>query len=237
MDAEPDSSTLQWMSDGIWTASGDVVTAVAGFHYPTRMMVIRLENDRLWVWSPVALDEALKREIDALGDVAHIVAPNSLHHLALADWQSAFPNARLLGAPGMANQHPDLDFYAELTDAPDPAWAGEIDQVVVRGNRITTEVVFFHRASGTVIFTDLIQHLPDDWYSGWRRWVARWDRMTGPEPAVPGKFRLAFRDRKLARAAIDRILAWPVTTVLFAHGEPVRDNAHAFLKRAFAWLR
>jgi hypothetical protein len=44
-------------------------------------------------------------------------------------------------------------------------------------------------------------------------------------------------DRKLARAAIDRILAWPVTTVLFAHGEPVRDNAHAFLKQAFAWLR
>lgn len=237
MDAEPDSSTLQWMSDGIWTASGDVVTAVAGFHYPTRMMVIRLEDDRLWVWSPVALDEALKREIDALGEVAHIVAPNSLHHLGLADWQFAYPAAQLHGAPGMAAQLSDLKFDGELTDSADPAWAGEIDQVVVRGNRITTEVVFFHRASGTVIFTDLIQHLPDDWYSGWRRWVARWDRMTGPEPAVPGKFRLAFRDRKLARAAIDRILAWPVTTVLFAHGEPVRDNAHAFLKRAFAWLR
>ncbi|RKQ95592.1 DUF4336 domain-containing protein [Maricaulis maris] len=237
MAATTDNSTLRCLSDGIWTASGDVVTAAAGFHYPTRMVVIRLDDDRLWVWSPVALNEARKREIDALGLVAHIVAPNSLHHLALSDWQSAYPAARLHGAPGMAAQLPDLKFDTELTDTADPAWAGQIDQVVVPGNRITTEVVFYHRSSGTVIFTDLIQHLPDDWYSGWRSWVARWDRMTGPEPAVPGKFRLAFRDRKRARAAIDRIFAWPARTVLFAHGEPVRDDAQAFLTRAFAWLR
>ncbi|WP_291844655.1 DUF4336 domain-containing protein [Maricaulis sp.] len=237
MDTRPDSSALQRLSDGIWTASGDVVTGVAGFHYPTRMVVIRLDDDSLWVWSPVALNEACKREIDALGRVAHIVAPNSLHHLALADWQSAYPAACLHGAPGMAARLPDLEFDRVLTDTADPAWAGQIDQLVVPGNRITTEVVFFHRASGTVIFTDLIQHLPDNWYSGWRRWVARWDRMTGEEPAVPGKFRLAFRDRRAARVVIDRVLAWPARTVLFAHGAPVRDDAHAFLKRAFAWLR
>lgn len=237
MPTQTDSSTLQWMSDGLWTASGDVVTAVAGFHYPTRMIVVRLDDDRLWVWSPVALTEALKREVDALGLVAHIVAPNSLHHLSLPDWQSAFPTARLHGAPGMAAFLPGLEFDTELTDTADPAWAGQIDQVVVRGNAITTEIVFFHRVSGTVIFTDLIQHLPDDWFSGWRRWVARWDRMTGPEPAVPRKFRLAFRDRKQARAAIDPIRAWPARTVLFAHGEPVVEEAQAFLTRAFAWLR
>lgn len=228
---------LRRLSDGIWTASGPVVTAVAGFHYPTRMVVIRLADDRLWVWSPVALDEALKREIDALGMIAHIVAPNSLHDLSLSDWQSAFPAARLHVAPGLAARRPDLTIHAELGDEADVAWDDQIDQVLVRGNAITTEVVFFHRASGIAIFTDLIQHLPDNWYSGWRRWVARWDFMTGAEPAVPRKFRLAFRDRRAARHAIDRILAWPVQTVLFAHGEPVVDDARAFLARVFAWLR
>ncbi|MFY0638795.1 DUF4336 domain-containing protein [Maricaulis maris] len=237
MPTQTDSSTLQSMSDGIWTASGDVITAAAGFHYPTRMIVKRLDDDRLWVWSPVALNEALKRELDALGRVAHIVAPNSLHHLSFSDWQCAFPTARLHGAPGMAALLPDLEFDSELTDTADPAWAGQIDQVVVRCNAITTEVVFFHRTSAAVIFTDLIQHLPDTWYSGWRRWVARWDRMIGPEPAVPRKFRLAFRDRKQARTAIDCIRAWPAKTVLFAHGEPVEEDAQAFLTRAFAWLR
>ena len=108
MDNRPDNPMLRRLSDGIWTASGPVVTAVAGFHYPTRMVVIRLRDDRLWVWSPVSLDEALKREIDALGLVAHIVAPNSLHDLSLSDWQSAFPAARLHVAPGLAARRPDL---------------------------------------------------------------------------------------------------------------------------------
>ncbi len=30
----------------------------------------------------------------------------------------------------------------------------------MRGNVITTEVVFFHVRSGTVLFTDLLQQLP-----------------------------------------------------------------------------
>jgi hypothetical protein len=36
----------------------------------------------------------------------------------------------------------------------------EIDHAVMWGNRITTEVVFFHRQSGTAIFADLIQQFP-----------------------------------------------------------------------------
>lgn len=230
------NSVLQPISDRVWSAAGGAVTAAAGFDYPTRMVIIRLDDDRLWVWSPVALSERLKREVDALGRVAHIVAPNSLHHMSLDDWRSAWPGALLHGAPGLAGKRPDLVFNSELTDTPDPAWAGSIDQVVVRGNVITTEVVFFHRDSGVVIFTDLIQHLPADWYAGWRRWVARWDLMTGPEPAVPRKFRFAFSNKRLARNAVDRICSWPVKTVLFAHGEPVEHDASDFLHRAFDWL-
>ena len=40
------------------------------------------------------------------------------------------------------------------------------------GNAITTEVVFFHARSGTVLFTDLVQQLPAHWFSGWRALVA-----------------------------------------------------------------
>jgi hypothetical protein len=60
--------------------------------------------------------------------------------------------------------------------------------------------------------------------------------MTGPDPMVPRKFRLAFRDRAAARAALARIRAWPVERVLMAHGTPVTRDAGPFLDRAFAWL-
>ncbi len=226
---------LEAFGDDIWIAAGPHVTS-AGFHYPTRMAVIRLADGGLFVWSPVALNDALREEVGALGEVRCIVAPNSLHHLALPQWRAAFPHTALYAAPGLRARRRDIAFDADLSDAPPALWAGQIDQVLVRGNVITTEVVFFHRQSGVVLFTDLIQHFPDDWFNGWRALIARWDRMTGLEPQVPLKFRLAFADRKAAREGLRTILAWPARQVIMAHGAPVRAEARPFLQRAFAWL-
>jgi hypothetical protein len=220
----------------IWTADGSE-TAVAGFRYPTRMTIIRLLDRSLFVWSAVALSEPLKAEIDSLGEVRHLVAPNSLHHLFLAEWRAAYPRAKLYAAPDLRARRPDLAFDADLGDAPPAAWAREIDQVVVRGNAITAEVVFFHRASRTALFTDLIQHFPRGWFTGWRALVARLDLMTAEAPQVPRKFRAAFTDRKAARAALGRILEWPAEKVLMAHGPPIERDGQAFIARTFRWLR
>ena len=139
--------------------------------------------------------------------------------------------------PGLRKRRKDIAFDKDIADAAPPEWAGQIDQVAVKGNRITTEIVFFHAKSGTVLFTDLIQHFPDGWFKGWRALVAKLDGMTGPEPRVPQKFRVAFADRKAAGASVDRILAWPAQKVLMAHADPVRANGRAFIERTFAWLR
>jgi len=219
----------------IWIVEGPEV-AVAGFHYPTRMAVIRLADGGLFVWSPVRLSDDLRAAVDRLGRVAHIVAPNSLHHLFLAEWQRAYPGARLYAAPGLRKKRRDLAFDLELGDAPPADWAGEIDQVAMRGNLITTEIVFFHRASGTALFTDLLQQIAAERLSDWRAVVAKLDLMTGLKPSVPRKFRLAFVGRRKARAALERILGWPVDKVLMTHGTPVERDASAFLRRAFGWL-
>ncbi|HEY8337397.1 MAG TPA: hypothetical protein VIQ05_26670 [Tardiphaga sp.] len=107
---------------------------------------------------------------------------------------------------------------------------------MVQGNAITPEVVFFHHGSRTAIFTDLIQQFPANWFSGWRAALAKWDLMLGREPAVPRKFRIAFTDRRAARASVERILAWPAEKVLMAHGAPVTANGQAFLRRVFERL-
>ncbi|WCM25811.1 DUF4336 domain-containing protein [Sphingomonas sp. QA11] len=200
------------------------------------MAVIRLAGGDLFIWSPTALTEGLRAAVESLGTVSHLIAPNSLHHLFLADWKRAFPEARLHAPPGLWEKRRDLAFDHDLADGPMQNWAGEIDQVVMRGNVITTEVVFFHVPSGTVLFTDLLQQLSASRFSGWRALVARWDLMTGPEPAVPRKFRLAFTDRRAARAAIGHVLSWPAKRVLMAHGTPVSEDGRALIRRAFRWL-
>ncbi len=231
------AAPLKAFGPEIWIASGPTVVAAGGFHYPTRLAVIRLSDGALFIWSPVALSDELRAAVDALGEVRHLVAPNALHDSFLAEWRAAYPAARLHAAPGLRQRRKDLEFDGELEDVPAAAWAEEIDQVVVRGNLITTEVVFFHRKSGTAIFTDLIQHFSPTWFSGWRAVVARLDLMSGAEPQVPRKFRNAFVNRRLARAALRRILAWPTERVLMAHAAPIETDGQAFIARAFRWLR
>ncbi|WP_448954636.1 DUF4336 domain-containing protein [Labrys neptuniae] len=219
----------------IWIADGPT-TAVAGFHYPTRMAIIRLSDGRLFVWSPVALSPVLRAEVEALGEVGHLVAPNSLHHLFLGEWQHAFPQARTYAPPGLRKKRKDIRFDEDLGDTVVPAWEGDIDQVPMAGNLITVEIVFYHRRSETVLFTDLIQHFHADWFGGWRALVARLDLMVAPEPSVPRKFRAAFVNRGAARIAVKHILAWPVQNVLMAHGDPIVGDGRAFIGRAFSWL-
>jgi hypothetical protein len=60
--------------------------------------------------------------------------------------------------------------------------------------------------------------------------------MTEPKPTVPRKFRLAFRDRAKARAALARVQRWPVKHVVMAHGTLVSEDAQGFLREAFSWL-
>jgi hypothetical protein len=219
----------------IWIADGpDVV--IVGFHYPTRMAVIRLSDASLFIWSPIPLTDGLRTEVDALGQVRHIVAPNSLHHLFLPEWKRAYPGARVYAPPGLRRKRQDIVFDADLGAAPGPDWAGEIDQVLMQGNLITTEVVFFHVKSGTVLFADLLQQLPASSFSSWRALVAKLDLMVGPEPSVPRKFRVALTNHRAARDALERIFAWPAEKVLMAHGTPVENDARAFLRGAFRWL-
>lgn len=114
-----DLPALQTFATDLWLANGPEVV-VAGFRYPTRAAIVRLSGGRLLVWSPVALSSALRAAIDALGEVRYLVAPNSLHHLFLADWRSAYPAARLYAPPGLREKRRDLVFDADLGEDVDP---------------------------------------------------------------------------------------------------------------------
>lgn len=225
---------LHAFAPGIWTSEGPVVSFL-GFAYPTRMAIITLSDGGLFVWSPIALTPALKREVDALGPVRFLISPNRLHHLYLKEWKSAYPQAKLYASPGLRKKRKDLAFDAELGDAPEPEWAADIDQVAIRGSFIT-EMVFFHRASRTAIFTDLLQNFSPDWFKGWRGWIARLDGIVAPDPGAPREWRASFHNRHAARAALARILAWPIERVLIAHGDCATSDGAAFVRRGFAWL-
>jgi hypothetical protein len=235
MSRDEKGELMREFGPNIWIAEGPVVSFF-GFPYPTRMALVRLADGGLFVWSPIALSQELAAAVDALGPVRHVVSPNALHHLFLGEWKAAYPAARLWAPPGLRSKRKDLAFDAELGDAPEPQWAANIDQVHMSGSLFMTEVVFFHRASCSAIFADLIQNFPRDWFKGWRGVVARLDGLVAPNPGAPREWRASFLTRRAARAALARIFAWPIERVLIAHGDCAQSDGAAFVRRAFGWL-
>lgn len=219
----------------IWIAEGPVVSFY-GFPYPTRMVVIRLGDGSLFLWSPIALTPELKAEVEALGPVAHLVSPNKIHYLFLKVWKDAHPGARIYALDELKKRRPALPIDAVLEDTSDQAWANDIDQTIVRGSFAMSEAVFFHRKSRTAIFADLIENFSPDWFKGWRGVLARLDGIVSPHPGAPREWRLSFRNRKMARSALDRILSWQPEQVVMAHGIIVRNDGVGFIRRAFGWL-
>jgi len=99
-----------------------------------------------------------------------------------------------------------LRFEAELGHEPIVAWKTDIDQTVFRGSFAMEEVVFFHRASSTAIFGDLIQRFPRATTAGWKGALMRFDGLVGPHGSTPRELRLSFLSRKTARAARPKLL-------------------------------
>lgn len=233
---ERGAALLRPFGPDIWIADGPVTADAAGFRYPTRMSVMRLSGGDLVLWDPVQLSDALRREVEGLGNVRYLVAPNGLRHSSVGDWHRAYPVAQVHAPPGLREKRQDIRFAGDLGKVAVAGWSGELDVVVVRGNRLIGEAVGFHRPSGTAIFADLLQQVPSGWFTGWRGLVARLDLIVAGQPSVPRRYRLAFSDRRVARAALRRILAWRAGSVLMGCGEPVTERGDAFLRDAFSWL-
>ncbi|MFK7915602.1 MAG: DUF4336 domain-containing protein [Pseudomonadales bacterium] len=219
----------------LYVAEGPTVSFY-GFPYPTRMAVVRLADGSAWVWSPVALTSDIVDLMETFDSVGHIVSPNKIHHLFLEQWHERWPDARMYAPPGLAQRKPDLHFDAELGDAPDPAWAGEIDQAIFRGSVAMEEVVFFHRESRTAIVCDLIQRHPEATTSGWKGMLMRLDSLVGEHGSTPREWRASFLKRSKARAVRDEVLGWEPERLLIAHGECVQTGAMQIIGKALSWI-
>ena len=226
---------LEEIGPSLYVADGPVVSFY-GFPYPTRMAVVRLSDGSAWVWSPVALSDDLFNSVDAIGPVRHIVSPNKIHHLFLAEWGERWPEARVYAPPGLAQKRPDLRFDAELGDDPDPAWKADIDQVIFRGSLAMEEVAFFHHASRTAIICDLIQRHPEAAMTGWKGMLMRLDGLVGEHGSTPREWRASFLRRGKARAAREKVLGWKPEQLLIAHGECAQTGATSIIDKALGWM-
>lgn len=218
-------------ADGVWIAH--TPQKFFGWQLGTRMTVLRLADGSLLIHSPIELDETLKSEIEALGPVGHIVAPNVFHHLYAGDAARAFPDAKLHGARGLRKKRPDLRLDAVLGEQPEPSWQGSLETLEIRGT-LLEETVFLHQPSRTLVSADLVENFngADDWWTRLYLKVGGIDGKTG----LSRMLRLAYRNRKQARHDIDALLGWDFDRLVLAHGAPIESEAGEALRETYRWL-
>lgn len=199
-----------------------------------QIVVVRLATGDLWIHSPVPVTADLRRDLAALGPVRHVVGPNLWHDECLREFQAEYSDALFHAAPGLAARKKDVRFGATLSDVPNPAWSGVLDQHLVRGMPGMNEVVFFHPASRSLIIADLAFNFGPDgpwWFALFMRAYGAWNRF-GPTPLEKG----LMKDKAAVRTSIDRILAWDFERIIVGHGRNVETNARAVFREAFSFL-
>ncbi|MDM9383925.1 DUF4336 domain-containing protein [Chlorogloeopsis sp. ULAP01] len=233
-------NTLKYVDENIWIVDGLIIQMQAygtNIPFPTRMTVIRLTNDDLFIHSPTHLTNELKAEIDTLGRVRHLVSPNKIHYAYIEQWGEVYPDAIKWASPRVRERAKNIVFDRDLSEEPDSAWAEEIDQVIVHGSRFMDEVVFLHKPSHTLIFADLIENFEADKIGKKYELLARLGGCLDPDGKTPFDLRLTFWGRKAqTREAIRQIIAWEPNRVILAHGRWYPENGTEELKRAFRWL-
>jgi hypothetical protein len=221
---------LKSIAPDIWHVQHEFV--VNGLPISSRMTVVRLQNGSLWLHSPIPLSPELRGQLAELGYVEFIVAPSIAHHLFVAEYLAAFPQAKLFGAPGLSEKRPDLKGMRELSPNVESEWQADLEQIFFAGIPFGNETVWFHKASRTLILTDLCQ-----WWQGELSFVARlFASLTGVRKQldVPKTIRWLTKDKQAAHDSAQKILAWPIERVVMAHNAIVEQDAYASLKRAFS---
>jgi hypothetical protein len=209
---------------------------VGGLDLGARTCVVRLGDAGLIVHAPGPLTAGLSREIEALGPVRALVAPNLLHHMYLAESARAFPQARVFAAPGLREKLGASCIDEVLGENPPELWAGALEQLLVQGTPGLGEIVFLHRASRTLLCLDLCFNLLQSGSLITRammRLNGAYGRF-GPSRA----FRyLMLKDARALRVSLDRILEWDFDRVTLAHGDVLERGGKDAIRAGFAWLR
>ncbi len=219
-------------AQGVWYDTGPV--SIVGMKLTATMTVLRGEGEGLLLHSPLPLTPERRAEVESLGRVAHLYAPNTFHHRWIGEWSQAFPEAQLHAPEALAKKRPELRIDRFHDQGGAPALPGVVEELPIQGF-LLSETVLVHRPSATAIVTDLVHNIG--------RPPERWTKIYSSAMGFYGRVALsrairwtAFYDRSAARRSLDELLGHPFEGLIVGHGTPIETHGRDLLAAALAWL-
>lgn len=213
--------------------------SLMGVRLGGRTTVVRLRDGTLLLHSPGPLTDSDAVAIGALGAVRALLAPNLQHHVHLDAARRRWPEAQLLGPAALRDKRRDLRLDVAIAsgdpsrDLP-PSVVGSLEPLFVGGMPELDECGFLHVPSRTVILTDVAFHVCSPkplWTQMFMRLNSGWNRLAPPRPV-----RAMVKDREVARAGVEAILARQFERVVVAHGDVLEQGGPSALRAGYDWL-
>jgi hypothetical protein len=206
-----------------------------GSTYRRRMTII-VSGGQVAIHSPIVLSEEGFAELDKLGKLAVIIAPNIHHGSEAQAYAERYPEAKVLvpyDAGGKLRKQVRID--GTLEDDWPEAFQRELVFRPVLGTRVH-EAVFFHLPTQTLILTDLAYNLGD---------TARgWERLMLKALGILNRFgpsrlfeRFLISEKAVFGESLEEIGRWDFDRIIVNHGAIIETDGKKKFQEAFARLR
>lgn len=221
---------LRSITEGVWAFETEIRVS-AGFWLPLRSTLLRLDGGALALVSPVRLGDDEAAELDALGKVEHLIAPNLWHHLFLGEAAARWPEAKVWGPRALPKKRPDLRLDGVLEEA--GHIGGVLRVLPLEGLDQVGECGLLHEPSRSLLLTDTVFNVSAPragFTSLLLRLVGAHERL-----AMSRAEHWMCNDRKKLAASSRAILDAGFDRLVPAHGDVIDSGAQPRLEEAWAW--
>jgi Domain of unknown function (DUF4336) len=227
---------LRQIDNNIWVAEQPL--KYWGLEVGTRMTVIRLTTNELIIISPIQADESTIIQLNEIGNITYIIAPNLYHHLFVSNFKSIYPKAQLWAAPNLDAKIPNISADKVISND-EGSILNQVDYLLfdgfkvldLTGPSILNEIVFFHQTSRTLILTDTAFHF-DEQFSFKTQLAAKLLGVYGKLSPSPLE-KLAIKEKEKVKKSVQKILRWDFNRVIMAHGSIIENDGKRKLKQGY----
>jgi hypothetical protein len=228
---------LKEIDSNIWVAEQPL--KYLGIDVGTRMTVIRSKNDQLSIISPIKINDVIKKQLDEIGIVTNIIAPNLFHYLFASDCKNLFPSATFWADLDLKKKKPELpvdqnfDYKGgKINDHIEYIFFDGFKTITLNGFSPLNEFIFYHGLSKTLILTDTAFNF-DESFSFSTKLVAK--LIGGYNNLSPSLLeKIATTDKHKIKNTLQKILDWDFDRIIMAHGSIIESNGKEQFIKGFA---
>lgn len=195
-----------------------------GSPFKRRMTVVRLRDGSLVIHSAIRMAPADLEKLDRLGRVGFLVIPNVFHYSEAPFYSRRYPQAKVFVPEKLRDKSAKIVPVAGTLERDWPL-NEELPCVSFEGT-LAAESVFVHRASRTLIVTDMAFNVSASDFTRpiekllFGKWNGILD-VFGPSKLTKN---VAARDRGAVAAALRKLGALDFDRVVMSHGRIVESN-------------